>query len=66
MDIKIDSQEEKKLLKQLEGRKDADSKRMQRFLEMPDLSRQKGSPIAEIVERSLKTKSLSIFHRIRG
>ena len=59
MDIKIDSSEEEKLRKQLESNNDADSKRMQRFLAMPDLSRQKGSPIAELVNKSLKTKSLS-------
>lgn len=65
MDIEIDSPEEGKLRKHLEDRDDAESKRMRRFLAMPDLSRQKGSPIAELVERSLKTKSLSGLDVIR-
>ncbi|MDO8752127.1 MAG: hypothetical protein Q7J22_01040 [Candidatus Wolfebacteria bacterium] len=65
MIINIDSPEEGKLKKFLEGRDDADSKRMRRFLTMPDLSRQKGGPIAEVVERSLETESLSKLDVIR-
>ncbi len=50
-EIVIDSPEEKKLRAEIAQRTDADGKRMERFLEMPDLSRTKGSPIAEIVDR---------------
>jgi phenylalanyl-tRNA synthetase alpha chain len=47
----IPTEEEKKLLKNLEKRKDADALRMKRYLSMPDLSRTLGSPIAEVVNR---------------
>ena len=55
MDIKIDSTEELELRKQLETRHDPESERMKRYLNMPDLSRTPGSPIAEIVSRILKS-----------
>ncbi len=50
-EIVIDSPEEKRLRAEIARRTDADGMRMERFLSMPDLSRTKGSPIAEIVER---------------
>jgi phenylalanyl-tRNA synthetase alpha chain len=50
-EIIVDPLEEKKLRDELNKRTDADGLRMERFLSMPDLSRTKGSPIAEIVER---------------
>ena len=53
MDIKIDSTAEQELRKQLETRHDPESERMKRYLNMPDLSRTPGSPIAEIVSRIL-------------
>ncbi len=52
-EIIIDSPEEKKLRAKVEARTDADGMRMSRFLNMPDLSRTEGSPIAEIVTRIL-------------
>ncbi len=52
-EINIDTTEEKKLKTELNKRTDADGLRMKRFMEMPDLSRTKGSPIAEIVNRIL-------------
>jgi phenylalanyl-tRNA synthetase alpha chain len=52
-DISIDLPEEKKLRAELDKRTDADGLRMKRFLDMPDLSRRKGSPIAEIVGKIL-------------
>ena len=64
MDITIDSPEADKLRKLLEGKSDADSNRMKRFLGMPDLSRQKGNPIAELVDRILKIKTLADLDRI--
>ena len=50
----IPTEEESKLLKDLEKRQDADALRMRRYLNMPDLSRTPGSPVAEIVERIVK------------
>ena len=49
--ITIKSEEESGLRKELESRTDADSLRIKRYLDMPDLSRTKGSPIYEMVER---------------
>ena len=51
--IKIPSNEEAILKKELEGKKDAHSERIKRYLAMPDLSRTPGSPIKEIVDRIL-------------
>jgi phenylalanyl-tRNA synthetase alpha chain len=51
--IKITSDEETKLRKGLENKKDAYSERLKRYLSMPDLSRTQGSPIKEIVDRIL-------------
>lgn len=51
----IPTEAEKKLLKDLEQRGDADALRMKRYLAMPDLSRTQGSPIAEVVNRILKS-----------
>ncbi len=50
-DIKIKSEEEEALKRQLESRHDAESERIKRYLAMPDLSRTPGSPIKEIVQR---------------
>lgn len=58
-DIKIKSEEEDNLKRQLENRHDADSERMKRYLAMPDLSRTPDSPICEIVQRVI---SLSEFN----
>ncbi len=52
-EIIIDSPEEKTLRAEVAKRTDAEGKRMERFLEMPDLSRTPGSPIAELVKRIL-------------
>jgi phenylalanyl-tRNA synthetase alpha chain len=65
MQITIDSSEEKALREQLEKRTDADAMRMKRFLDLPDLSRTKGSPLHEIVERATKVKSLEGFDVIK-
>lgn len=63
--IIIESEEEKDLRKKLEARNDAEAERLRRFLNMPDLSRTPGSPIHEIVQRTLATKSLKDFDVIR-
>lgn len=52
-DIKIKSEEEINLKRQLENRHDAESERIKRYLAMPDLSRTFGSPIYEMVQRIL-------------
>ncbi len=58
--ITIDAQVEG-LIEQLKKREDADAKRMLRFLSMPDLSRKKGNPLKEIVDRASSVKSLENF-----
>lgn len=50
-EIKITLPETDKLKADLASRTDADSKRMVRFLNMPDLSRTPGNPLHEIVKR---------------
>ena len=54
----IESPEETKLRKELAQRTDAEALRMERFLEMPDLSRTEGSPLREIVTRASQVPSL--------
>lgn len=65
MEIIISSDEEKKLIEDLEKRDDFEAKRMKRYLDMPDLSRTKGSPLKEIVDRASNTKSLKGFDVIK-
>jgi len=60
-DIKIKSEEEKNLKRQLEGRHDAESERMKRYLAMPDLSRTTGSSINEIVQRIIALPDFKVF-----
>lgn len=61
MEIIIPLDEEKRLLKTLEGRTDAEADRIRRYLAMPDLSRTPGSPIHDIVERVKQVSSLKDF-----
>lgn len=49
--IKIKSEEEKNLIKSLSDKKDPPSERLKRFLAMPDLSRDKKSPIYDLAQR---------------
>ena len=51
--ITIDTAEEKRLKKELERRTDFEALRIKRYLSMPDLSRTKGSPIYDMVQRIL-------------
>jgi phenylalanyl-tRNA synthetase alpha chain len=60
-DIKITSQEEAKLKKDLSAKNDVYSMRLKRYLKMPDLSRTSESPLAEIVARASKVESLKGF-----
>lgn len=52
-EIVIDSPEENKLIAELRKRKDAEAIRIMRLLDMPDLSRTEGSPLKEVVDRTL-------------
>ena len=63
--IEIKSPEEAEIIKNLEARNDPEAKRLLRFLNMPDLSRDEGSPLKEIVERASKVKSLEGFDVIQ-
>lgn len=64
-EIIVNPSEEKKALKVLEARADAEAMRMKRFLAMPDLSRTPSSPLYEIVEKALGAKSLADFDIIK-
>ena len=61
LNIKIESEEESKLRDELSKRRDPESERLKRFLAMPDLSRTPGSPLKEIVDRTLNVKGLEGF-----
>jgi phenylalanyl-tRNA synthetase alpha chain len=50
-EIIIDTAEEKRLRQELENKKDAESERMKRFLNIPDLAHTPGSPLHEMVRR---------------
>ncbi|MEQ1561600.1 MAG: hypothetical protein ABL899_02675 [Nitrospira sp.] len=54
----IPTDEEKALKASLQTRDDIEASRIKRYLSMPDLSRTEGSPIKEIVDKTLKVKSL--------
>ena len=60
-EIKIKSEEEENLKRQLESRHDAESERMKRYLAMPDLSRMPSSPIHEMVQRILSLPDYKNF-----
>jgi len=62
--IKIQSDEESKIKVSLNSQNDPESERLKRFLDMPDLSRTTGNPLKEIVDRTLKVKSLEGFDMI--
>lgn len=64
MDIIISREEEKELLKKLEGRTDTEAARMRRYLSMPDLSRTPGSPIHELVKRIILIPDFKTFDTI--
>ena len=64
-EIVIDSPEEKKLRAELERRTDPEGRRLARYLAMPDLSRSPGSPLFELVNLTLQTKSLADFDIIK-
>ena len=61
-EIIIDKKEEAELGAQLESKHDAESERIKRFLAMPDLSRTKGSPLEDLVQRVIKLPRFDDFH----
>ncbi|MDP2593286.1 MAG: hypothetical protein Q8P52_01395, partial [bacterium] len=65
MNIKIKSPEEAEIIKNLEKKNDAEAKRLLRFLKMPDLSRDKTSPVNELVSRILKIPRFADFDKIQ-
>ena len=60
-EIIITSPEEERLRAELEKRTDAEALRMKRFLNMPDLSRTEGNPIAEIAKRIVAISDFEKF-----
>lgn len=54
------------MLKSLEAKQDMDSRRMKRYLSMPDLSRTAGSPIYEIVQRILSQQDFKNFDIVKS
>jgi phenylalanyl-tRNA synthetase alpha chain len=65
MEIVIKSEEEDVLREQLKDNHTPEGNRMNRYLAMPDLSRTPGSPLMELVNRTLEVKSLAGFDVIK-
>lgn len=65
LQITIESEDEKRLRKELETRTDAESKRMLRFLNMPDLTRTETSPLYELAQRIISLPEFQNFDRIQ-
>lgn len=59
--ITVESPEAEKLKKSLGSKTDAESLRLKRFLDRPDLSRTAGSPLADLVERIVTLPRFSDF-----
>lgn len=64
-EIIIDSPEEKKLRAEIGKRTDAEGLRLERFLNMPDLSRTEGSPIRELAKRIVGLPDFKDFDVIK-
>ncbi len=64
--IEIKSEEESEIIKSLEKRDDFESKRLLRFLHMPDLSRESSSPLFELKERIKKIDRFSDFDDVKS
>jgi phenylalanyl-tRNA synthetase alpha chain len=62
--IKIQSEDEIRLRNELGQRTDFEAKRMQRYMDMPDLSRTPGSPLFEMVKRVKEVSFLKDFDEI--
>ena len=61
----IPMSEQEEVLKILSKRQDTEASRIKRYLDMSDLSRKKGSPIHEIIERVKKLETLKKFDEIQ-
>ncbi|MFA5889184.1 MAG: hypothetical protein WC857_03055 [Candidatus Paceibacterota bacterium] len=61
---KVPTDEQDKLLKELEGRSDTEAVRIKHYLAMEDLSRTKGNPLCEIVEKVTNLPNLKDFDHI--
>ena len=66
MQIKIESPEEKEIRKALSARKDSESKRIERFLKMPDLTRSAASPLHELIEHIVNLEDFKNFDVIEA
>ena len=64
MDIEISREDERRIVKALDGRQDTDALRMRRYLGMPDLSRTPGGPLYELVQRARCVPSLKNLDNI--
>ncbi|MDP3784971.1 MAG: hypothetical protein Q8R12_02755 [bacterium] len=64
MQIKIESAEEKEILKALAKKEDPESKRLERFLKMPDLTRSPESPLHELARRIINLEDFKDFDLI--
>ncbi|OGZ30499.1 MAG: hypothetical protein A2931_00235 [Candidatus Niyogibacteria bacterium RIFCSPLOWO2_01_FULL_45_48] len=64
--IEIKSEKELELTKSLEKRDDFESRRLLRFLNMPDLSRDKSSPLFELAGRIKKIARFSDFDDVKS
>ncbi len=64
MEFHINTDEQDRLIAELNKRKDVEAARMKRYLAMSDLSRTKGSPLYEIVEKTKKIPALKDFDNI--
>lgn len=60
------SKTEEKLRKSLKSGKDAESKRMTRYFEMPDLSRTPGNPLYEIIQRVISWPNFKDFDIVQA
>ncbi|MEK7567022.1 MAG: hypothetical protein AAB527_02730 [Patescibacteria group bacterium] len=65
MNIEIKSEEEADLIKSLEKKEDPEARRLLRFLDMPDLSREKESPLFELASRIKKIERFTDFDDIK-
>ena len=66
MEIAADLTEEKKLLAELAKKDDPESKRIKRFLDMPDLSRNTESPIHALIQRILNIPEFKDFDLVKS
>ena len=66
MQIKVESAEEKNILKVLAEQTDPEGKRMRRLLEMPDLSRSPSNPLYELAGRIINLKEFEKFDIIEA